>query len=80
MWKVVDLPNPGELLVFILIEFCFYCPGLFGLEIPSPSLPPTLYPPTPAAIFVQQLLKWKSWGQGQTIVTYRSVLSVWDGF
>jgi hypothetical protein len=30
---VVDLPNLGTQLVFILIELCFPCTGLFGLEI-----------------------------------------------
>ena len=30
---VVDLPNLGTQHVFILIELCFHCPGLFGLEI-----------------------------------------------
>ena len=30
---VVDLPNLGAQHVFILIELCFHCPGLFGLEI-----------------------------------------------
>ena len=30
---VVDLPNLGTQLVFILIELCFHCPGNFGLEI-----------------------------------------------
>ena len=29
----VDLPNLGTQPVFILIELCFHCPGLFGLEI-----------------------------------------------
>lgn len=29
----VDLPNLGAQLVFTLIELCFLCPGLFGLEI-----------------------------------------------
>ena len=29
----VDLPNLGVQLVFILIESCFHCLGLFGLEI-----------------------------------------------
>ena len=29
----VDLPNLGMQLVFILIELCFLCTGLFGLEI-----------------------------------------------
>jgi hypothetical protein len=28
---VVDLPNLGTQLVFILIEFCFHCRGIFGL-------------------------------------------------
>jgi hypothetical protein len=30
---VVDLPNLGTHLVFILIELCFPCTGKFGLEI-----------------------------------------------
>ena len=30
---VVDLPNLGTQHVFILIELCFHCPGLFGMEI-----------------------------------------------
>ena len=30
---VVDLPNLGAQHVFILIELCFHCPGLSGLEI-----------------------------------------------
>jgi hypothetical protein len=30
---VVDLPNKGTQHVFILIELCFHCLGLFGLEI-----------------------------------------------
>ena len=30
---VVDLPNLGAQLTFILIELCFPCMGLFGLEI-----------------------------------------------
>jgi hypothetical protein len=29
----VDLPNLGVQHVFILIEFCFHCQGIFGLEI-----------------------------------------------
>jgi hypothetical protein len=29
----VDLPNLGSQLVFILIELCFDCQGIFGLEI-----------------------------------------------
>jgi hypothetical protein len=29
----VDLPNLGTQHVFILIELCFYCQGIFGLEI-----------------------------------------------
>jgi hypothetical protein len=29
---VVDLPNLGPQLVFILIELCFHCQGIFGLE------------------------------------------------
>ena len=29
----VDLPNLGAQHVFILIELCFHCPDLFGLEI-----------------------------------------------
>jgi hypothetical protein len=28
---VVDLPNLGVQLVFVLIELCFLCPGLSGL-------------------------------------------------
>ena len=32
---VVDLPNLGVQLVFILIELCFHCQGIFGLEIYS---------------------------------------------
>jgi hypothetical protein len=28
----VDLPNLGSQLVFILIELCFHCWGIFGLE------------------------------------------------
>jgi hypothetical protein len=30
---VVDLPNLGAQLVFILIELCFHCRDIFGLEI-----------------------------------------------
>jgi hypothetical protein len=30
---VVDLPNLGVQLVFTVIELCFHCLGLFGLEI-----------------------------------------------
>ena len=30
---VVDLPNLGAQHVFILIELCFHCRGIFGLEI-----------------------------------------------
>jgi hypothetical protein len=30
---LVDLPNLGAQLTFILIELCFPCMGLFGLEI-----------------------------------------------
>jgi hypothetical protein len=30
---VVDLLNLGAQRVVILIELCFHCPGLFGLEI-----------------------------------------------
>lgn len=30
---VVDLPNLGVQFIFILIELCFLCTGLFGLEI-----------------------------------------------
>lgn len=30
---VIDLSNLGAQLVLILIELCFYCPDLFGLEI-----------------------------------------------
>ena len=30
---VVDLPNLGAQHVFILIELCFHCQGIFGLEI-----------------------------------------------
>ena len=29
---VVDLPNLGTQHVFILIELCFHCQGIFGLE------------------------------------------------
>jgi hypothetical protein len=29
----VDLPNLGAQHVFILIESCFHCRGIFGLEI-----------------------------------------------
>jgi hypothetical protein len=29
----VDLPNLGTQHVFILIELCFHCRGIFGLEI-----------------------------------------------
>ena len=35
---VVDLPNLGVQLVFILIELCFHCPGIFRLEIHCNSL------------------------------------------
>ena len=31
----VDLPNLGAQHVFILIELCFHCWGIFGLEIYS---------------------------------------------
>ena len=30
---VLDLPSLGAQLVFILIELCFHCWGLLGLEI-----------------------------------------------
>jgi hypothetical protein len=30
---VVDLPNLGAQHVFILIELCFHCQGIFGLEV-----------------------------------------------
>ena len=30
---VVNLPNLGARLVFILIELCFHCRGIFRLEI-----------------------------------------------
>jgi hypothetical protein len=30
---VLDLPNLGAQHVFILIELCFHCLGIFGLEI-----------------------------------------------
>ena len=30
---MVDLPNVGIQIVFILIELCFHCQGIFGLEI-----------------------------------------------
>jgi hypothetical protein len=30
---VVDLPNLGTQHVFVLIELCFHCRGLFGLKI-----------------------------------------------
>ena len=36
---VVDLPNLGPQLVFILIELCFHCQGIFGLEIYHNSSP-----------------------------------------
>jgi hypothetical protein len=29
---VVDLPNIGAQHIFILIELCFHCRGIFGLE------------------------------------------------
>ena len=29
----IDLPNLGTQLVFILIELCFHCRGMFGLQI-----------------------------------------------
>ena len=35
---VVDLPNLGTQHVFILIELCFHCRGIFGLEIYSNKL------------------------------------------
>ena len=35
---VVDLPNLGAQHVFILIELCFHCPGLFWMEIYSNKL------------------------------------------
>jgi hypothetical protein len=35
---VVDLPNLGTQLVFILMELCFHCRGIFGLEIYSNKL------------------------------------------
>jgi hypothetical protein len=31
--EAVDLPNLGTQHVFILIESCFHCWGIFGLEI-----------------------------------------------
>jgi hypothetical protein len=30
---VVDLPTLGAQHVFVLIELCFHCQGIFGLEI-----------------------------------------------
>ena len=36
----VDLPNLGAQHVFILIELCFHCRGIFGLEIYHNSLLP----------------------------------------
>ena len=30
---VVDLPNLGAWLLFLLVELCFHCWGRFGLEI-----------------------------------------------
>ena len=39
---VVDLPNLGAQHVFILIELCFYCRGIFGLEI-LPQQVPTFF-------------------------------------
>jgi hypothetical protein len=39
MWKMVDLPNLGAQHVLILIELCFHCPGLFGLDIYCKSFP-----------------------------------------
>ena len=45
---VVDLPNVGTQHVFILIELCFHCTGLFGLEIYCYTLTCTctMWPPT----------------------------------
>ena len=40
---VVDLPNLGTQHVFILIELCSHCPGLFGLEIYGNKLVPNIY-------------------------------------
>ena len=37
---VVDLPNLGAQHVFILIELCFHCWGIFGLEIYHNSCEP----------------------------------------
>jgi hypothetical protein len=42
----VDLPNLGTQHVFLLVELCFHCPGIFGLEIyrirdsPASATPP----------------------------------------
>jgi hypothetical protein len=39
---VVDLPNLGAQHVFILIELCFHCPDLFGLEIYPNKMAPNV--------------------------------------
>ena len=39
---VVDLPNLGAQHVFILIELCFHCQGIFGLEIYSNKMVPNV--------------------------------------
>jgi hypothetical protein len=39
---VVDVPNIGMQLVFILIELCFLHPGLFGLEIYRNKIVPNI--------------------------------------
>ena len=36
----VELPNLGTQHVFILIELCFHCSGIFGLEIYCTRDPP----------------------------------------
>ena len=39
---VVDLPNLGVQLVFILTEMCFHCTGFFGLEIYLNKMAPNI--------------------------------------
>ena len=39
---VVDLPNLGTQLLFTLIELCFHCWGIFGLEFYHNKLVPNI--------------------------------------
>jgi hypothetical protein len=40
---VVDLPNLGAQHVFILIESCFHCWGIFGMERFTATIPPCFF-------------------------------------